>query len=374
MRVLMVMDSMHMGGTELNAIRQSRELLARGVEVVIAANRLEGSLFEEVRSLGVPTSPLPGGAGILGLFRRARALARLASTHRVDVVYSHDLTGNITAALARAWHPRLRTIMSRRFERASLPKLAVLNDLAYRAATTVVVNSETGRSAMIASGIAPARVHVVNNMLTESALVPFDVSDRLAWREALGIFPSAIVVGVVGRLRPVKGHAILLRAWASLALPATEALLVMIGGDFQKEVLEALTDDLGLRDRVLYVGELPNSPHPATLLDLLVLPSLAEGMPNALIEAMAHGVPAIASAVGGVSEIAKRFSLVTVPPSMPEALADALQLVLSTLDERRKIALRQQAKVRLEYSTKRAIETLLPLLTVADVPPIGRSS
>lgn len=134
----------------------------------------------------------------------------------------------------------------------------------------------------------------------------------------------------VGRIEPEKGHHILIQAMAELGRKGeSRVTLDIVGPGSQIEPLKQLCGELGLADRVRLLGRIPPGEPIRDLLDqadLFVLPSLTEGMPRALLEAMARGVPAIGSRAGGIVELLPSESL--VEPGDPQALADKIATVL----------------------------------------------
>jgi len=131
----------------------------------------------------------------------------------------------------------------------------------------------------------------------------FGSAGRAEARESLGFPADAPVVGTVGRLDPVKDHLGLVRAFAALAPSHPDARLVIAGDGPCRDELATLVQSLGLRARVHLLGERRDIPQVLAALDLFVLPSIAEGMSNTILEAMATGLPVVATRVGGNPEL-----------------------------------------------------------------------
>jgi glycosyltransferase involved in cell wall biosynthesis len=190
---------------------------------------------------------------------------------------------------------------------------------ALKGADAVVAVSEELRHRCVALGAESSCVHVVRNGIDRERFAP---GDRLHARKALGIDPDAYLVLAVCNLVPVKGLDILLQALSELnARGVSYASHVLGAGPLRS----SLADEA--RQRGLNVNFMGSRPHDELpdwyrAADVVVLPSRAEGIPNVLLEASACGTPWIASAVGGIPEIAAGEML--VPVGDPEALADAL--------------------------------------------------
>jgi sugar transferase (PEP-CTERM/EpsH1 system associated) len=143
-------------------------------------------------------------------------------------------------------------------------------------------------------------------------------ADRAAARRALGVSDRTIVIGSVGRLVPVKNYELLIRAFARLA-PTAEICLVFIGEGPERATLERAAADCGIAGRTKLLGHREDVADLLVGLDIFVLPSLSEGMSNTLLEAMAAGVPAVASDVGGNREIVADGQSGLLFPSKDEA-------------------------------------------------------
>lgn len=134
-------------------------------------------------------------------------------------------------------------------------------------------------------------------------------------RNLLGLPADALIVGTVGRLDPVKDQAGLIRAFSSLVTTHPSALLLIAGDGPCRSDLERLVGELGLRDRVRLLGSRGDVSDVLATLDLFVLPSIAEGISNTILEAMASSVPVVATRVGGSPELISDGSCGTLVPS-----------------------------------------------------------
>jgi glycosyltransferase involved in cell wall biosynthesis len=159
-------------------------------------------------------------------------------------------------------------------------------------------------------------------------------------RRQCGLQPEHRVIGVVGRLSPEKGQAIFLRALEKVRddVPGVRALIIGDGQD--RPMLETFCRERGLSDHVAFLGHRERIADYYQVLDLLVLPSLSEGLPNTVLEAMSFAVPVLATAVGGVREIIDDGNGVVVPANDPQALAERMIGLLRDDALRRTIGLK----------------------------------
>jgi glycosyltransferase involved in cell wall biosynthesis len=184
---------------------------------------------------------------------------------------------------------------------------------------------------------------LAGSALTRSTSIPcagFDPAvffprSRADERTALGLSVNGRLVAFVGNLVPVKGVRFLVDAWALLhqrGIVSRGDALVIIGGGVERDALQHRVVDSGVADSVRFTGPMPQSlvAHWVGAADLLCLPSLSEGMPNVVVEALACGVPVVATTVGGVPDLIDSGSNgILVPPAESCALADALEAALS---------------------------------------------
>jgi glycosyltransferase involved in cell wall biosynthesis len=162
---------------------------------------------------------------------------------------------------------------------------------------------------------------------------------RDAVRLSLGLPRDARVVGCVARLTPIKGQTYLLEAIARLSGKIPDLRLLLVGDGEDRVALQARARREDLRGKVIFTGACVD-PRPAmAAMDLVAMPSLNEGQGRAVVEAMAAGIPVVASRVGGLPEVldGERGGLL-VPPGDPEALAEAIETLVTSPERVAKLA------------------------------------
>ena len=218
------------------------------------------------------------------------------------------------------WFPRRRRIASRLLSLTTDRLFAVCRDAAERFANLCA--------------IPPERFEVLYNGVDCARFAP--MTDRARLRRTLGFGDDEQVILTVASLTPVKGHATLLEAAARVAEASDRQLrFLWLGEGAERAALERRIDELGLGARVQMPGGSDRVPQYLAAADLFVLPSLLEGMSNAVLEAMASGLPVVANAVGGNPELVDhgRCGLLCPPGDAP-ALAEALLKLIERDDER----------------------------------------
>lgn len=208
----------------------------------------------------------------------------------------------------------------------------------------VAVSSPLARE-LIERGISPDSVHLIPNApgTTERSLPPQVARDHLGLGES-----DAPVIGWVGRLIPVKGANVFLRA---LAVCSDERWTASVIGDGpERESLESLATELGIGNRVRFHGSMPDAAKYQSAFDLFVLSSHSEGIPMVVFEAVAAGTPIVASAVGGIPDVLSDREAHLVPAGDVDALAGAVRASLDDLRGARERAVRARERIAAEFS------------------------
>lgn len=166
--------------------------------------------------------------------------------------------------------------------------------------------------------------------------------DKHRVRHSLGIKPDEKVVGMIGRLEPVKGPEYFIKAAKSVAEVFPRVKFILVGEGSLREKLEKQMKSLGLEEKFIFTGWREDIPEILSILDLLVLPSLNEGVGMVLIEAQGLGVPIVASRVGGIPEIVRDNQTgILVSAGDADSFAGAIKSLLA--DENRRSAMSQEA-------------------------------
>lgn len=232
-------------------------------------------------------------------------LARFLKDNRIDILHCHRHKATFYGALAAkmAKTPvvfshvhglkRSRTLMRR-----------LLNRLLFRMVNKVITVSESVRRDVLLSNapLAPSQVVAIKNPVDVDKFSNILITKKQA-REMLNLPEAAFVYGTVGRLVPTKGQSFLIDAFAKVLEAVPTARLVFVGSGRLEADLKKQATDLGCLDAVTFAGQRNDVPEILRAFDSFVLPSLAEGFPGSLLEAMAASLPCIASAVGGIPEI-----------------------------------------------------------------------
>ncbi len=306
------------------------EYLDRTAYRPIVAYYHEGMGIERMRQQGIPLVPLHRG-------RAWWELVNLIRRERVELVHgNNDLYSHVASVLAANW-TRRPYLMHMRGIRA----LTRVERWLMRRITHFIVLSKVGQAFYIKEGMPAERITMIHDALD---LTVFNGHlDGRAMRRSLGIPDDAMVIGIVSRLVPKKGHWDLLHAVAQLSREFPRIRCVIVGGDSDAhgaylKHLKMLVRTLGLQEQVIFTGWRQDIPEVTASFDIAVQASeYLEGFGTSILEAMALGKPVVATAVGAVPEVIEDGTTGRlVPPANPDALADELRRLIAdpTLRER----------------------------------------
>lgn len=211
---------------------------------------------------------------------------------------------------------------------------------------TVAVSHAVKRGLCEHYGLSPKRVIVIENAIDAQRIAQHQPADILAIRQKLGIASNSFLIGTVAAMRDQKGHAYLLRAAPYVLAELPQAVFLLIGDGDLRPALEREARNRGVADRVIFAGWRNDVIDLLYALDLFVLPSLWEGLPLSVLEAMAAARPVVATAVDGTAEVIQNeVDGLLVPPANPTALSQAILRVAHDLHMADRLRASGRAKV-----------------------------
>ncbi|HUM13197.1 MAG TPA: glycosyltransferase family 4 protein [Myxococcaceae bacterium] len=330
----------------LLALASATESPLRPVVVSLLRPGREDGLGEAARQMGLEAARIDAPGRLSW-----RALGPVVRLAQGGLLHAHDYKA-LWIALAAGAFARAPVVATFHGDTGHLHRVRAYEALAHWLARgTSGVAATSGALAARIRAVAPRTpIHVIPNGIDIGRL-PTEAERRTA-RQTLGIPDGAQVVAFVGRLSPEKGPEVLLRAARG------SGMLVLVAGDGPlRVVLEAKQAGGAVR----FLGFLPDVGQVLAAADLLALPSLTEGLPMAVLEAMAAGVPVVASAVGSLPEVLGDGAGVLVPPGDVEALQDAL-VRLADPGPRHALAVAARARVESRYGAAGMARTYLERL------------
>lgn len=360
LRVLILIGRFDVGGIQRQVMATASGLVERGHHVRVLAVYPLGRFADELAAAGID---------VRSLERRSRADLRSllrgigqARAFRPHVMYCYHVLPNLLGLVYRPFCRRAKLMWGLRA--TDIQRHGFVKRTQFRASCrlarlpdAIIANSAAVRAFHEGAGYPRGSIQVIPNGIDTSRFTP-DAGQRAAMRRELGLDEQTLAIGVVAQLREKKGHPEFLRALAEARADDKDLVALIVGDGRQRQRLADLASRLGVDDAVRWLGFRDDLPSLYCAMDVLCLPSVfGEGFPNVVGEALACGVPVVATDVGASREIVGAHGAI-VAPGDPAELAGALRW-----------AARQRAtgalewplwdaaeRIRREFSTERLIE------------------
>jgi glycosyltransferase involved in cell wall biosynthesis len=357
-RILLLITDLEIGGTP-TVVRELAVRLHRPPEVRVDVACLagRGPVADQIEDHGIVVKTLDArGAKDLGVFKRFIALLQSES---YDTVFSFLIHANVVAAVGALRMRKIRFLQSIQTTQQRPRWHWFLQRVAHRAAEAVVVPSQSvARVAQVRAHVPARKLAIVPN-----AIDPVDFAE-LSLRDT-SIPSRPVRIGFIGRLDPIKRVPDLIRAIALLG--ETVHLHVFGSGS---ERLDAMVHRKHLQKRVTFHGAIARPQEALANIDVLVLPSEAEGFGLVLIEAMAAGVPVVATQVPGICYVVRhKTNGLLARVRSPRQLAEMIALVTDNSVLRRKLVLIGRNHVRRKYTWEKVLPLYKQLLRLEPAQP-----
>jgi glycosyltransferase involved in cell wall biosynthesis len=307
------------GGAEVLAARLARRLRDAFRFSFVCLDEL-GTLGQQLRDEGFRVEVLGRRPGVD--WRLAFRLGRLLRRERIDLVHAHQYTPffyAVTSRLLGGRQPVLFTEHGRHFPDYPRRKRLLANRLLLGRRDRVVgVGEAVARALVRNEGFSPRRVAVLYNGID---LGRFDdaAHDGERVRRDMGVGAADLVIIQVARLDHLKDHATAIRTFERVVRECPHARLVLVGEGPEREKIQHLAVQRGVKDQVLLLGLRTDIPRLLHAADVFLLTSVTEGIPLTLIEAMAAGLPVVSTGVGGVGEVIEAQRTGLLAPSGDDA-------------------------------------------------------
>ena len=372
-KIVRVIARLNIGGPAIHVTNLTAGLDPRRFESLLVTgteNPGEGSLLDAALRRGIRPIVIPEIVGEASLkprdLKALVALYRLMRTERPQIVHTHTakagFLGRLAARLAgvpivlhtyhghvlHGYYSPMKSRLLRRMERV----LARMTD-------RIIAVSEQVQADLVRYGV--ANHEKISVVPLGFDLGPFlnNAADRGALQREMGLGNGERLVGIVGRVFPIKNHRLFLEAAARVAAEEGDARFVVVGDGILRPEMEEHVQRLGIADRVFFTGWRHDLPRIYPDLDVLVVSSRNEGTPVSAIEAMASGRPVVATRVGGLPDLIDDGKTgVLVPSEDAPALAAAILRVLRDPDTAHRMGEAARAQVRDRFRTERLIADL----------------
>lgn len=382
MRIVHLISGLGEGGAETTLWRLLRRMDPERFSNHVVCLREEGPLAARIRAAGVPVDALgirAGSVSVNGAYRLTRFLRERRPAVLQTWLYHADLAGLVAGTLAGlrciVWNVRCADMDLTQYRRMSTLTVRACARLSHLP-RAVVVNSEAGQRHHQKLGYQPRQWIRIPNGVDVDAFRP-DPEARASVRSELQLKSNAVLVGLIGRFDPIKDHATFFRAAAIVAGTDERAHFVLAGAgvDDSNRDLASLAQEAELGGRAHCLGSRSDIPRITAALDVAVSSSVSEGLSNVLVEAMACGVPCVATDVGDSRFILGDTGAIVPPRDAPALAAAITETLRRALGGEMSAAARRRAREEFDLALMvRRYEDLYSSLAL-DRPrsaPVGR--
>ena len=358
--ILHLVDSSGVYGAEkviLTLLDQLRESEFRGILGCIREKKTEEvEIAEKARERGIPIHyfTMRRGLNPFGIYE----IVKFIKHNRISLVHSHGYKANIFfGILPLRSFPIISTVHGwLKFGHDRKEKVyEFLDSKALKRLDFVVAVSEAVKEDLIKRGISKKKIVTIYNGITTNYF--HGKCDGLEIRRSYLLEQDDFVIGTAGRLSEEKGHAYLIQAIPDLVKEIKNIKLIIAGDGPLKKDLEYLIEKLRVSSHVRLIGYEKNIESFFSAIDLFILPSLTEGLPISLLEAMASGRAVIGTRVGGIKEVIQNsVNGILIPPMNVEEISESIKFLYHDRETRRRLGFEGKRHVDSKFSSKAMVE------------------
>ena len=301
-KVMHILHTLGTAGLQKGVVNIANQLNSNGFEISICCLEQSG-VFEERLNSGAKVFVMNKQPGIDYVL--PMRLARLFRSEGTMIVHTHNFATYLYGALGAGFALSPKVIHGEHGSLLQPPDgqprhLVIRRYLSCITAAFHTVSADMRNALIRMTGIEPSKIVTILNGID---LAKFRKTPGSITRMLLGIQPEELVIGTVGRLAQVKNYELLIQAISEASHAGVHPRLLFVGDGPSRSRLESLTEQHHLEKQVLFLGDRSDVPELLNIMDIFVLPSFSEGLSNSIMEAMAVGIPVIASDVGGNPEL-----------------------------------------------------------------------
>ncbi|WP_207644281.1 glycosyltransferase [Desulfolucanica intricata] len=369
--IMFLIRSLNYGGAERQLVTLARGLHQSGYKVAVAVFYPGGPLEKDLEETKITVIHLNKRHrwDVFGFLWR---LVRLLRTEKPEILHGYLGMPNILTVMLKPIFPRMRMVWGVRASDMDLARYDWLSRLAYRIecclsrfADLIIANSHAGLNYAVRNGFPREKMRVIPNGIDTNRFQP-DPDAGARVRNQWGVSGKETLIGLVGRLDPMKDHPTFLKA-ASILLRNRKNLRFVCIGEGPSEYKQELNDlsrELGLTEHLIWAGVRRDMPAVYSALNIAVSSSYSEGFPNVIGEAMACGIPCVVTNAGDSAKIVGDLGIV-IQPQSPQELAEGLRAMLAGLDDIKPDLLRK--RIIQNFSLHKLIETTEEVLIGQEV-------
>lgn len=363
-RLMQITHDLAIGGLQQVVVNLCRSIDRARFHVTVLCLRKLGPLAEEMERIGIKVLLLPQKDKGTDYFSFIK-VAKILRQERTQLIHTHNtqplVDGTMGAIFSGGKQRIIHTDHARQFPDKKRYMVAewCMSHFVYR---IVGVSNQTTENLRKYEKIPQKKLTTIENGIDGSKFaIKIDLQTK---REELGLSLDGPIIGVISRIEKVKGITYILDAMPEIIKEVPELTLLIVGDGSELENLRSRTHQLGIEQNVIFTGVRYDIPEIFQALDVYLLPSLSEGLPMSLLEAMAAGCPIIASNVGGVPDAVINYeSAILVSPGNPKELAEAVLVLCHDESLRKKMSTNLKIKFRGCYNSDVMIRKYSELYT-----------
>ena len=354
LRVLHVIGGGEFGGAERHILNLATAMDPNLVEVSVCC-LFDDPFVKVAREAGIKAYSIPMRHKLdFGIVTKLRDNI---VKENINIVHTHGVRANLVGRLAAKLAgvetvvTTVHSLLAQDYPDLFSRFANMMIEKTSRGLTTHFIAVSGGlQKALVHQGIPEKKITIIYNGLNPGSFQEAGISAG-KWRERAGFEPGTTLLAIVGRLHQVKGHHYFLKAAAEILKTRTDVHFLVVGSGPEGDKLEEYTQKLGISDHVTFTGFVSDVSELMPDLDLLIVPSLWEGFGLTALEAMAVGVPVVATSVGGLPEIVEHGSTgLLVPPADEVGLVRGINWMLDHPQEAQEMATAAKAVVEEKFT------------------------
>ncbi len=348
MKILHVVETLHVGGLERVVIDLAKEQIIRGAQCGIVCLFEKGALANEIEAEGIPVQTCSKNSGLdMAAIKR---LARFIQDFQADVVHTHNVTCNYYAAMALMNNAKV-SLVNTRHGIGDMPRrknwLYGLSLL--RTSCAVGVCDATSNMLRRQFPVFSRKIVTVRNGIVLEAYQECNKTSHLWLSKLMGLPEDSLLVAIVARLSAVKNHSMLFHAFQKVLEVVPTARLVVIGDGELRPALESEVRQMGIEEEIIFLGDRRDVPSLLSGVDVFALSSMEEGYSISLLEACASALPIVATDAGGNAEIVRhKENGLLVENGDAGSFADSIIAILRSAGKRQKYGSNSRAWIERE--------------------------
>ena len=360
--ILQLLEGFNLGGAERKLLELVRCMDKDRFKTVVCSLGLQVTRksirdeFEQLRDKGVEVIEIPRKHRLdVSLIYK---LVKLVKRYKIDIIMTNLFYADIMGALVGKL-TRVKAVFTWEASPNSewlIPRRLISYRLLIRWCDKIIsVSQDTANFLVNKRGVNPDKITVIPYGVD---LDKYYLGNGHTVRRKLGLNDKNKVIGVVSRLHPQKGHAVLIEASSDIIKKYPQTKFLIIGDGSYRSTLESLVKRKKLKEHYIFLGSRDDIPELLQAIDIFTLPSYSEGLPNVVLEAMATQKPVVATSVGGIKEaVVNKETGLLVPPQDPVSLGEALGELLENPEEALEFGKKSRKRAEEYFSLKSQVES-----------------